>query len=58
MPIKKENQSKYPGDNRAVNLLALCQRCHNRIDQPYRQLNAAQTNRAKKADKDMFGDEK
>ena len=32
-----------PTDNRMVNLLALCQRCHNRIDLPYRQRNAAAT---------------
>ncbi len=32
-----------PTDNRMTNLLALCQRCHNRIDLPYRQRNAAAT---------------
>jgi 5-methylcytosine-specific restriction endonuclease McrA len=25
-----------PRDNRRLNLIALCQRCHNRLDQPYR----------------------
>lgn len=38
-----------PTDNRPVNLLALCQRCHNRIDLPYRTLNAAATRAAKEA---------
>lgn len=37
-----------PTDNRPVNLRALCQRCHNLIDLPYRTLNAAAT-RASKA---------
>lgn len=36
-----------PTDNRMVNLLALCQRCHNRIDAPWRQRNAAATRAAK-----------
>lgn len=38
-----------PTDNRMVNLLALCQRCHNRIDQPYRQLHAAETRTKERA---------
>jgi len=38
-----------PTDNRMVNLLALCQRCHNRIDLPWRQRNAAATRAARKA---------
>jgi 5-methylcytosine-specific restriction endonuclease McrA len=25
-----------PTDNRRINLLALCQRCHNKLDQPFR----------------------
>ena len=25
-----------PTDNRKINLLALCQRCHNRLDMPFR----------------------
>jgi len=25
-----------PTDNRKINLIALCQRCHNRLDQPFR----------------------
>ena len=25
-----------PTDNRRLNLIALCQRCHNRLDQPFR----------------------
>lgn len=25
-----------PTDNRKLNLIALCQRCHNRLDQPFR----------------------
>ena len=25
-----------PTDNRRINLIALCQRCHNRLDQPFR----------------------
>jgi hypothetical protein len=37
------------------NLKALCQRCHNRYDQPHRRKNAAATNRAKKASGDLFG---
>jgi hypothetical protein len=38
-----------PEDNRLINLRALCQRCHNLIDLPYRTLNAAATRAAKKA---------
>lgn len=38
-----------PTDNRMVNLLALCQRCHNKIDAPWRQRNAAATRAAKEA---------
>lgn len=41
--------NQQPEDNRDANLLALCQRCHNRIDLPYRQQNAAATRAAKKA---------
>ena len=37
-----------------ANLKALCQRCHNRYDQPHRKKNAAATNRAKKACGDLF----
>ena len=37
-----------PTDNRMCNLLHLCQRCHNRIDLPYRMLNAAKTREKKK----------
>ena len=37
-----------PTDNRPVNLRALCQRCHNLIDLPYRTRNAAATRAAKK----------
>jgi 5-methylcytosine-specific restriction endonuclease McrA len=36
------------------NLKALCQRCHNRHDQPHRKANAAATHRAKKAVGDLF----
>ena len=25
-----------PADNRRLNLIALCQRCHNKLDQPFR----------------------
>ena len=35
--------NQQPEDNRDANLLALCQRCHNRIDLPYRMQNAATT---------------
>lgn len=38
-----------PTDNRLVNLLALCQRCHNKIDAPWRQQHAASTRAAKKS---------
>lgn len=38
-----------PTDNRPVNLRALCQRCHNLIDLPYRTQNAAATRAAKRA---------
>lgn len=30
-------------DNRMCNLIALCQRCHNKLDAPYRALKARQT---------------
>ena len=43
-----------PGDNRDCNLLALCQRCHNKIDLPYRKINAAKTNRDKMASGDLI----
>jgi len=36
------------------NLRHWCQRCHNTYDQPHRRKNAAATNRAKKAAKDLF----
>lgn len=36
-------------NNREWNLMALCQRCHNRLDAPHRQKNARKTRRAKKA---------
>lgn len=36
------------------NLKALCQRCHNRYDQPHRRKNASATNRTKKACGDLF----
>lgn len=37
-----------PSDNRDCNLRALCQRCHNIIDLPYRVDNVAKTRRKKK----------
>jgi hypothetical protein len=37
-----------PTDNRIDNLKALCQRCHNRYDQPHRQANARATRRRKR----------
>lgn len=40
-----------PTDNRPANLLHLCQRCHNRIDLPYRMVNAARTRASKKGKK-------
>lgn len=40
--------NQQPEDNRDVNLRALCQRCHNLIDLPYRVLNAAATRDARK----------
>ena len=36
------------------NLRALCQRCHNRYDQPHRQRNAALTRRQQKRNLDLF----
>jgi len=36
------------------NLRALCQRCHNRYDQPHRQQNARQTRRAQKRNLELF----
>jgi hypothetical protein len=39
-----------PTDNRPVNLRALCQRCHNLIDLPYRTLHAAATRAAKQTE--------
>jgi len=32
-----------PTDNRMCNLIALCQRCHNKLDAPWRSLKARQT---------------
>lgn len=43
-----------PSDNRDVNLAALCQRCHNIIDQPHRTKNAAKTRRSKNPTVDIF----
>lgn len=37
-----------------ANLRALCQRCHNRYDQPHRRKNAAATRRARKQTGDLF----
>ena len=37
------------------NLAMLCQRCHNRHDQPMRLINAAATRRARKSNGDLFG---
>ena len=39
------------------NLEALCQRCHNRLDVPMRQANAAQTRRLKLAIGELFQEE-
>jgi len=36
------------------NLRALCQRCHNRYDQPHRQRNARQTRRAARRNGELF----
>jgi len=36
------------------NLRALCQRCHNRYDQPHRRKNAASTRRAAKQNGELF----
>lgn len=36
------------------NLRALCQRCHNRYDQPHRRKNAGQTRRAAKQNLELF----
>lgn len=41
-------------DNRDANLAALCQRCHNIIDAPWRRRNAAATRRAKSGQIDML----
>lgn len=41
-------------NNADGNLAALCQRCHNRHDQPHRQANAERTRRARLASADLF----
>lgn len=46
-----------PTDNRPENLLHLCQRCHNRIDLPYRMENAARP-RGERKGKRFFEDGK
>jgi len=43
-----------PEDVQRNNLVALCQRCHNRYDQPHRQANAQRTRRAKLQTVEMF----
>jgi hypothetical protein len=43
-----------PANSDDANLLAACQRCHNRIDQPYRKQNAHRTRRGRKAAGDLF----
>lgn len=37
-----------------ANLRALCQRCHNRYDQPHRRKNAANTRRSQKQTGELF----
>lgn len=41
-------------NNTWKNLAALCQRCHNILDAPFRRANAAKTRRAKLAVADLF----
>jgi 5-methylcytosine-specific restriction endonuclease McrA len=43
-----------PKNNDPSNLLALCQQCHNRLDAPFRKVNAANTRHGKKAIRDLF----
>jgi len=43
-----------PTNNDPLNLLALCQQCHNRLDAPFRKLNAARTRHDRKAIRDFF----
>lgn len=43
-----------PGNCDPANLRAMCQRCHNRYDQPQRQANARRTRRGRKAVSDLF----
>lgn len=43
-----------PTNNDFGNLKAMCQRCHNRYDQPHRQKNAAKTRRERKATGDLM----
>lgn len=43
-----------PADCRPENLRAMCQRCHNRYDQPHRRANARRTIRGRRAASDLF----
>jgi len=43
-----------PEDCRDDNLKAMCQRCHNRYDQPHRQGNARATRRQQKRNRELF----
>lgn len=43
-------------DNRDVNLAALCQRCHNIIDAPWRRVNASRTRRQRGGQADLYED--
>lgn len=45
-----------PRDSRPENLLAMCQRCHNRLDVPHRRKNAAATRRAKLNNLELFAE--
>ena len=45
-----------PQHNQADNLAALCQRCHNRYDQPHRRINAEQTRHKALGMRDLFDD--
>ena len=46
------NNNGEPGNR--PNLKALCQRCHNRHDQPHRQANAANTRKRRSGLQDLF----
>ncbi|MFC6790634.1 HNH endonuclease [Methylobacterium komagatae] len=50
------HMDQHPGHNDPSNLRALCQRCHNAWDAPYRRVNASITHHRKRGQPDFFAE--